>query len=120
MQEKTRGGNTVTGLFLIIFFDYVKFKIIKLYTLYKTVSIKAGLGRSFEIGDVGLKPDGLFKVKLKACFFQSRHNLVSPGVAGIVLNGGVFNHVIVVKKLYPGSQLVSPQIFFLNHSIENE
>ena len=98
----------------------MQFKIIKFHTLYKTVFVKAGLGRSFEICDVGLKPDGLFKIKFKTCFFKSVHHLVSPGFSGIILNGGVFNHVIVMKKFDPGSQLDSPKLFFLNHSIENE
>ena len=98
----------------------MQFKIIEFHTLYETVFVKAGLGRSFEIGNGGIEPYGFFQVKFQTSLLEGVHNLVGTGLAGIVLNGGVFNHVIIVKKLYPGSQLVSPQIFFLNHSIENE
>ena len=89
MQKKTRGGITVAGLFLVIFFYYVKFEIIKLHTLYKAVTGKAGLRCPLKILNRRVKPNGYLKVKLKACFFQSAHDFVSARFGRKILDGSV-------------------------------
>ena len=85
----------------LILFDDLDLQLTEIDLINKIVPGKAGFPMNFELHNVLVQPDRLAEIKLEADFIQCPKNLVGTGVAGVIRNTGIPEHVIILKGSGP-------------------
>ena len=88
----------------LIFFNHMKFQIVKINLLDEIVLIKPRFIMPFKFFDGGIQPDWFAKIEDIAHFFQSTEYFVGSGVDRGVLYDGIGNHSVVFKDFSPDSK----------------
>ena len=77
---------------------------------------------TFELHNVLVQPDRLAEIKLEADFIQCPKNLVGTGVAGVIRNTGIPEHMIILKGSCPQAKhkfSSHSEYMFLSYRISN-
>ena len=86
---------------LFLFFNHLDFQKIKINRIHETVLIESRFGMPLEFVDIHIQPDRFAEIKFIADLIQSIENLVGSCIATVITDGGIFDHMIVFKFLFP-------------------
>lgn len=84
-----------------VLFNYLEFKIIKIYVVYKVVLAEAHFSVPLEFRYIFLQPYRPAQIKLNAYFVQRAKDLVGARIVAAVLYAGVLHQMIIPESSCP-------------------